>query len=235
MDVNSIPVLERPVLKIGNQGEYVFFLQTILQQLMFYFNDINGVFDSNTQQSVKSFQTNNRLTSDGVVGKDTWSALIYLYSQLPICEDNVHIVQRGDTLWSIARKYNTIVEQIMRVNNLTSSALTIGQRLIIPGTEEVEEDNIYIVQRGDTLWAIANRFNTSVEELRRLNYLTSNVLNVGQRLIIPTTTNTYTVQRGDSLWSIANRFNTTVSALRAINNLTSDILRINQVLIIPNK
>jgi LysM repeat protein len=86
---------------------------------------------------------------------------------------------------------------------------------------------------GDTLYSIARKYNTSVNELIRINNLSSNVLSIGQRLIIPKQNNTYTVVSGDTLYSIARKYNTTVSAIKKINNLTSDLLNIGQVLIIP--
>jgi LysM repeat protein len=159
-------------------------------------------------------------------------------------EGEYYIVKSGDSLWSIATRFNTTVSELKRVNNLTSDLLSIGQRLIIPGTvptPPVGEGEKYIVQKGDSLWTIAQRFNTTVSELRRVNNLTTDLLSIGQRLIIPGTVPappvgegiTYIVQKGDSLWTIAQRFNTTVSELRRVNNLTSDLLSIGQRLIIP--
>ena len=89
------------------------------------------------------------------------------------------------------------------------------------------------MKSGDSLWSIANRYNTTVNELKSLNNLTSNTLSIGQILKLPsttTTTKTYIVKAGDSLWSIANKNNTTVDALKSLNNLTSNTLRIGQVL-----
>ena len=150
---------------------------------------------------------------------------------------NTYIVQKGDTLYSIANKLGTTVQELTKLNNLTSSSLSIGQVLKIP-TEEVYEgeENIYIVKAGDTLYSIAGDNNTTVNTIKELNNLTSNTLQIGQLLklqspLIPE--ETYTVQKGDSLYSISKKFNTTVDALKEANNLTSNILSIGQVLKLP--
>ncbi|MBR2711841.1 MAG: LysM peptidoglycan-binding domain-containing protein, partial [Bacilli bacterium] len=129
--------------------------------------------------------------------------------------DNYYVVKSGDSLWSIANKYNTTVNELKTLNKLTSNNLTIGQIIEIPSNESNNQTtNTYTVKSGDSLWSIANRYNTTVNELKALNKLTSNNLTIGQIIEIPSnesnnqTTNTYTVKSGDSLWSIANRYNT---------------------------
>lgn len=242
LDTSSI--LNRPTLRLGDQNEYVTLLKTQLQELGYYNGNLDGYFDNNTLLSVRNFQTKNKLSADGIVGKDTWSALINLYTNLPICETNYHIVQSGESLWSISRRYNTTVDELVRLNNLTTLSLSIGQRLIVPGvvgTIPPSDSTIYTVQKGDSLWSIANRFNITVTELKNYNNLTSDLLSIGQKLTIPIAGSTppptsdivYTVQRGDSLWSIANKFNTTVNSIKNYNNLTSDVLSIGQRLTIP--
>ena len=100
----------------------------------------------------------------------------------PKMEKNYYIVKSGDSLWGISKKYNTTVDELKRLNNLTSNILNIGQTLKIP---TIENANTYIVKSGDSLWGIARKNNTTVDELKRLNNLTSNVLNIGQALKLP--------------------------------------------------
>ncbi len=166
-------------------------------------------------------------------------------------DENVYIVKAGDTLYSIAKKFNTTVDEIKRLNNLTSNTLSIGQVLRIPNSssDNVPETPIgtYTVKAGDTLYGIANKFNTTVDEIKRLNNLTSNILSIGQVLKIPglnndetptpdipVITGNYTVKKGDTLYSIAQKYNTTVDEIKRLNNLTSNTLSIGQVLKIPN-
>lgn len=153
----------------------------------------------------------------------------------------LYTVQSGDSLYGIARRYNTTVNEIKRLNGLTSDLLTVGRQLLLPSSESIDEskqDGTYTVKLGDTLYGVARTYGVTVDELKRANNLTNNILTVGQVLNIPkqtgTTDNSYTVQSGDSLYSIARRFNTTVDELKTINNLTSDILSIGQKLLIPS-
>ena len=97
-------------------------------------------------------------------------------------------MQKGDSLWSISRKYNVNVNDIKLANNLTNDILTIGQILTIPSirnSEDYLESNLYVVQKGDSLWSIANEFKVSINEIRMINNLSTDILNIGQTLIIP--------------------------------------------------
>ena len=150
---------------------------------------------------------------------------------------DTYIVQKGDNLWSIANKFNMTVSELKNLNNLTNNLLSIGQVLKIKDSSSNGETT-YTVQKGDSLWVIANKYGITTEELKNYNKLTSNLLSIGQVLKIPqgktSTENIYTVKKGDSLWTIANRYNTTVEKIKVLNNLTSNLLSIGQQLKIPN-
>ncbi len=151
--------------------------------------------------------------------------------------DNYYVVKSGDTLWSIARKYNLSVNELKALNNLSSNALSVGQRLIVGK----ESSNDYVVSAGDTLWAIARKFNVSIDDIKALNNLSSNNLSIGMTLKIPLysnkqneETNVYVVKSGDSLWSIARMFNSTIDEIKSLNGLKSNVLRIGQRLVVPS-
>ena len=145
---------------------------------------------------------------------------------------DTYVVKKGDTLYSIANKYNTTVDNLKKINNLENNDLSIGQVLLLKTDTTEPNTNTYIVKVGDTLYSIAREFNTTPDALRDLNTLNTNILSIGQQLLIPTTQTVYTVEKGDTLYGVARKFNTSVDKLKEINNLTSNILSIGQQLII---
>ena len=165
---------------------------------------------------------------------------------VPVADSGYYIVSKGDTLWSIARKFGVSVNEIKEANNLSSNALSIGQSLFIPNQEDKDETITsgitYKVVSGDTLYSIARKYNTTVNKIKELNNLTNNNLSVGKLLKITEGTTdsssdankiVYTVKSGDNLYAIAGRYNVTVDALKKANNLTSNLLSIGQKLVIP--
>ena len=105
-----------------------------------------------------------------------------------IKKKNIYIIKKGDSLYQIAKKYNTTVEEIKKTNNLSSNNLSIGKELIIPKVTNSEitiPENTYTVKKGDTLYKIAKEYNTSINEIKSINNLTSNLLNIGQILKLP--------------------------------------------------
>lgn len=147
--------------------------------------------------------------------------------------EKTYTVKKGDTLSQIAYNNKITTSELKKANNLTSDLLKIGQVLIIPSKSTGEIN--YIVQKGDNLYTIANKYDTTISDIKNLNNLLTNTLQIGQILKIPGSTNfnTYIVQKGDSLWKIANKYGTTVKKLMTINNLSNSSLKIGQSLLIP--
>ncbi|USD32813.1 MULTISPECIES: LysM peptidoglycan-binding domain-containing protein [Vibrio] len=162
-----------------------------------------------------------------------------------------HKVKRGESLSVIAKKYGTTTKAIMQSNNLKSSGLAIGQVLTIPGSKgavpvpkvmnPVETKTItHVVQSGEYLGKIAERYKVSVAHIKRENKLRSDTLKLGQKLRITVSLKDqplrkHKVKRGEFLGKIASQYDVSVGAIRKANNLRSDELAIGQVLVIPNK
>ena len=143
-----------------------------------------------------------------------------------------YIVEKGDTLYSLSKRFNISIEELKRINNLNDDILSIGQVLKLSNTDDNEYDT-YIVKKGDSLWAISKEYNIPLTELIKINSLTDLTLQINQELLVPKTNkNIYIVKAGDTLWSIARKNNINVEELKTINNLTSNLISVGQELII---
>ena len=155
----------------------------------------------------------------------------------------IYIVARGDTLKSLAARFQSTVENIMANNPSIKSANLIyeGQRLniyaVAPGTTPPPpppaSGQTYYAKKGDTLRIIAARFGTTVDAILKVNSIPNpNVIYVGQAITIPAGVSTYAVQKGDTLRIIANKFGTTVDALLALNPkiTNANVIYVGQVI-----
>ena len=117
------------------------------------------------------------------------SALLFCLCALPLFSQNIsHIVEKGDTLYSLSKKYGVSVDDLRSANAISGSDLYAGQKLIIPAKKNDKRVTYesYTVKAGDTLYSIAKRSEITVDELRRLNSLDSSaVLKIGQNLKVP--------------------------------------------------
>lgn len=217
----------------------------------------------------EGFQYTDRGTVPGINGyvdRDRFTSEILLDSQeeIPSNEENNensgntgnvddyirYTIQRGDTLSEIAQRYNTTVNELVRLNNIQNpNMIYANETLLIPtknnsistGSDD-KNNTIYIVQRGDNLYSIAKRFNTTVQNIVNNNGISNpNLIYPGQSLIIAKSTAniqtkymSYRIKRGDTLWGIANKYNTTVNELAYINGIRNvNRIYINQVIRIP--
>ena len=165
---------------------------------------------------------------------------------------DTYTVKAGDSLWGISQTYGTTVNNLKQINNLSSNVIYVGQVLKLKQqsnstsnqTPQLTTDT-YTVQSGDTLWGIANTHDTTVNNLKQINDLTSDTIYVGQVLKLkqrsttqqessqPSQSNSsdfYTVKAGDSLWKIAMGNDLTVSHLKQMNNLTTNTIYVGQQL-----
>lgn len=158
-----------------------------------------------------------------------------------LVNENYYIVKKGDSLWSIANKYGLTVDKLKDINNLSSNMLSVGQKLLINDGTDVDNvnKNYYIVKSGDTLYSIAKKHGLNVDELKKMNNLSSNTLSINQKLLVGNDMSTddnydvYVVKSGDTLWGIASKYNTSVDKIKDINNLNSNNLSIGQKLLVP--
>ena len=178
------------------------------------------------------------------------------YTNTPYLEPNTseqYIVQRGDTLYSISKKFNVSINKLKELNNLESNTILPGQKLIIKEPTNPPQPTTYKVQKGDTLYSISQKFNTTVDEIKRLNNISSNNIYINQELYIPSTNtlpspplpippinddeneeySEYIVQKGDSLWKISRDYKISVKDLIELNNLTTTTLQIGDKLLVP--
>ena len=174
--------------------------------------------------------------------------------------NDIHIVQQGESLFSIAREYGITVGDLRSWNNLESDNLQPGQTIRI--APPIAENQIsHTVAQGETLFSISRQYGVTIAEIQQWNDLRSNNLDLGTELTIflpedesqgqeletpllpeeresivrsadSSPANTYyTVRSGDTLFKIAGDHGMTIGELRSLNNLEGDLLRIGQQLI----
>ena len=150
-------------------------------------------------------------------------------------------VKAGDTLYGISNQFGVSLVDLTKLNNISDNTLFVGQILKIPTSSGTNPNNIfnYTVKKGDTLYSIASRYNTTVNEIKKLNNLTNNDLSLGQILKIPEMYDitkelpnyvNYIVKKGDTLYSIAKSNGVSVDTIVKDNSLSSNNLSLGQIL-----
>lgn len=179
---------------------------------------------------------NDSITEEDLINKLAEHPLVEIMGYVETSNENytLYYVESGDSLYKIANRFDTTIDELKKINNLTHNYLIIGQKLKIPSEKTYVS---YTVKPGDTLYQIARRYDISVKEIKEHNNLKNDYLLIGQQLTIPVNdidkNYTYEVRAGDTLYKIARKFYTTIAEIKAINNLISDYLFIGQRLHIP--
>lgn len=165
------------VLALGSWGADVFTLQRHLRSLG-YDLAADGLYGRETRAVVMRFQEEHNLPATGRVDQATLEALNR--ALLAAMATDTYVVQPGDSLWSIARAYDTTMATLVELNDLPDRPLRVGEVLKVPALAK------YTVKPGDTLWGIAVRFKTTVAALAELNDIDpEGVLRVGTVLRLP--------------------------------------------------
>jgi murein DD-endopeptidase MepM/ murein hydrolase activator NlpD len=103
-----------------------------------------------------------------------------------------HIVQKGETLYSIGKKYGISVEKLKRINNLTTNTILVGQKIYLKEKEsthqyyvtqqEIPKSGYHVVKKGETLYRISKMYGISLEDLMEFNQLSSYTIKVGEKI-----------------------------------------------------
>lgn len=135
--------------------------------------------DPGQKLRVKNFETQPENTTNVITAEPT----AVLTST--INNSDIHIVEAGETLYSLSKRYGFTVEELKNKNGLSSNLIKVGQELNISHSDYKKRstDNaVWTVSKGDTLYNIAKRNGLSVDELKSINNLSDNLILVGQKL-----------------------------------------------------
>ena len=170
-----------------------------------------------------------------------------------------HVVKENETLFDISKQYGVSLNRLMLTNNLESTLVDKGQTLRVNNFDVVEENttetisesnsnsdsysensattstNFHIVKKGETLFSLSKQYGLTVNELKRLNNLNSNLIREYQKLRVNRSasedynaSNVWVVKSGDNLYRIALNNGTTVATIKRLNGLTSNLITVGQ-------
>jgi cell wall-associated NlpC family hydrolase len=175
--------------------------------------------------------------------------------------DTSYRIKKGDSPYSIAKKFNVSSRDVMKVNNLKAGNLRPGTKITIPSGNNdssrkntvvkrpakmkksknivavKHQDNVSVhrVKRGDTLLSLSRKYSVSLMELKEFNNLRSTKLMPGQEIVIKITgPKIHKVKKGDNLYQIAKRYDMDSDELMKINHLETDALKPGQRILLES-
>lgn len=234
LEIAEGDIEDPPVLKLYDQGPEVLFVQLFLYENGYLSVSPTGLFRGLTEEAVKAFQTHEGLESDGIVGEDTWQAMM----NSKRTEDNP--VDRTSSKETESSPVDTVIQ---REQEVVEAIHTTVLRMNDRGQEVLELQEL-LASKGFYADALDGHYGYQTElaviKFQKIMGLTADGIAgpaTMQALSNPSGSNTissYTVQTGDSLWLLAMRWDTTVAQIKALNNLNSDTIRSGQRLQLPS-
>ncbi len=162
----------------------------------------------------------------------------------------IHVVQRGETLFRIAQRYGTTVEDLVQTNGISNpAALAVGQRLLVPSPPNTSDQAVgiptsYALRPGDTLFKLAAEFGTTEAAIAQRNRITNpRLMYIGQKLALQEGSESaegiktgwiHRVAAGETLYHVAARYSISADLILLANRLRRpDSLYVGQRLVIP--
>ncbi len=185
---NQVKIVDNSVnkvLAIDNSVKHVSAIDDQTNQVKSVDNSVKQV-NAVVHKVEQSIPEVDRDTIPPPVKKDTIKQLVQ--KEQPSNKPDYHIVQKGETLYQIAYKYDLAIPEFRRWNRIRKDEIKIGQRLLIQNPNKeyktIANQNTHIVSRGETLYYISKKYGITIAELRLLNNLEGNTISVGQVLLI---------------------------------------------------
>jgi LysM repeat protein len=214
----------RSYFSFGGEADLITYRQTRKQRIR-------------EQKRKISLKRNRQLIGAAVAGSVAAGLLFGIGQKNTDAVGSFYTVKKGDTLYSLAKEYDTSVKMLKEVNSLPSDYIRAGQQIEVP---LVSEAGIYVVKKGDTLFSLAKKYGVTVKDVKTENKLANDSIYVGQALSVPThgfetEEGIYVVNPGDTLFNISKRFDVSLKELKQANGLKENMILIGQQLVIPGE